>query len=180
MATLFVDKIDPQSGTSLEIGSSGDTITIPSGVTQTGVGGTNTPAFEVRQTSGQSVSSGSFTKMTWNVENYDTNNAFASDKFTVPSGQDGKYYFQVTTELSGIDDGEFVNIQIYKNGSFQAGTTARWYAPGANDDVRARTNVILNLSAADYVEAYVYQNEGAAVTLSTSETFFRGFKLIGV
>ena len=30
MATLFVDKVDPQSGTSLEIGSSGDTITIPS------------------------------------------------------------------------------------------------------------------------------------------------------
>ena len=27
MATLFVDKVDPQSGTSLEIGSSGDTIT---------------------------------------------------------------------------------------------------------------------------------------------------------
>ena len=33
MATLFVDKVDPQSGTSLEIGSSGDTITIPSGAT---------------------------------------------------------------------------------------------------------------------------------------------------
>ena len=31
MATLFVDKVDPQSGTSLEIGSSGDTITIPMG-----------------------------------------------------------------------------------------------------------------------------------------------------
>ena len=33
MATLFVDKVDPQSGTALEIGSSGDTITIPSGAT---------------------------------------------------------------------------------------------------------------------------------------------------
>ena len=33
MATLFVDKIDPQSGTSLEIGSSGDTISVPSGAT---------------------------------------------------------------------------------------------------------------------------------------------------
>ena len=33
MGTLFVDKLDPQSGTSLEIGSSGDTITIPSGAT---------------------------------------------------------------------------------------------------------------------------------------------------
>ena len=32
MATLFVDKIDPQSGTSLTIGSSGDTISKGSGV----------------------------------------------------------------------------------------------------------------------------------------------------
>ena len=38
MATLFVDKIDPQSGTSLEIGSSGDTVTIPSGCTLTNSG----------------------------------------------------------------------------------------------------------------------------------------------
>ena len=38
MATLFVDKVDPQSGTSLEIGSSGDTITIPSGATITNSG----------------------------------------------------------------------------------------------------------------------------------------------
>lgn len=38
MGTLFVDKLDPQSGTSLEIGSSGDTITIPSGATITNSG----------------------------------------------------------------------------------------------------------------------------------------------
>ena len=38
MATLFVDKLDPQSGTALEIGSSGDTITIPSGATLTNNG----------------------------------------------------------------------------------------------------------------------------------------------
>mgnify|MGYP003660841207 FL=1 len=31
MGTLFVDKLDPQSGTSLELGSSGDTISVPSG-----------------------------------------------------------------------------------------------------------------------------------------------------
>ena len=183
---LKVDTIQDQSGNNIinenadtiTIGASGDTITVPTGATFSAPGIANTPNFEVRQTSGQSVNSASFTKMTWNVENYDTNNAFASDKFTVPSGQDGKYYFQVTTELAGIDDGEFVQVLFYKNGSSQAGTTARWYAPGANDDVRARTNVILDLNAADYVQAYVYQNEGASVTLSTSETFFRGFKLI--
>ena len=41
MGTLFVDKLDPQSGTALEIGSSGDTITIPSGATITNSGTAN-------------------------------------------------------------------------------------------------------------------------------------------
>ena len=33
MSTLNVDKVDPNTGTALEIGSSGDTITVPSGAT---------------------------------------------------------------------------------------------------------------------------------------------------
>jgi len=37
-STIYVDKLDPQSGTALEIGSSGDTITIPSGATITNSG----------------------------------------------------------------------------------------------------------------------------------------------
>jgi hypothetical protein len=38
MSTLKVDKIDPQTGTALEIGSSGDTMTVPSGATFTVAG----------------------------------------------------------------------------------------------------------------------------------------------
>ena len=37
-STILVDKIDQQSGTALEIGSTGDTITIPSGATITNSG----------------------------------------------------------------------------------------------------------------------------------------------
>ena len=33
MGTLFVDKLDPQSGTSLELGSSGDTVSVNTGAT---------------------------------------------------------------------------------------------------------------------------------------------------
>ena len=82
MATLFVDKIDPQSGTSLEIGSSGDTITIPSGATitnngtQTGFGGTNTPYFYVYLNSAQTVSDNTSTKIAFDTEVYDTGNDF--------------------------------------------------------------------------------------------------------
>ena len=44
---LKVDKLDPQSGTALEIGTSGDMISVPSGATLTvtgTIGGTLTPA----------------------------------------------------------------------------------------------------------------------------------------
>ncbi len=40
-STILVDKIDPQSGTTLEIGSSGDTISIPSGATLSVAGSTS-------------------------------------------------------------------------------------------------------------------------------------------
>ena len=58
-----------------------------------GVGGDNTPAFFVHNSSNQSISSGVSTKVTLDSEDYDTDNAFASNKFTVPSGEAGKYLF---------------------------------------------------------------------------------------
>jgi len=60
-STILVDKVDPQSGTALEIGSSGDTITIPSGATlsvagsASGIGITN--AEQHHQTATVSVAS---------------------------------------------------------------------------------------------------------------------------
>ena len=88
MGTLFVDKLDPQSGTALEIGSSGDTITIPSGATitnngtQTGFGGTNTPFVLVRNSVAQNVNTGTATKITFDTELVDTDNEFSSNKWT--------------------------------------------------------------------------------------------------
>ena len=179
--TLKVSNIETSSGSgTITVGASGETVDFSNATTTLSSAMKNTPAFQVKKTSTQSISSASFTKLTWDAEDWDTDSAFASDKFTVPSGEAGKYYFQVTTEFANIDDGEFVQVLFYKNGSSQAGTTARWYSPGSNDDVRARTNVILDLSAADYVEAYVYHNEGSSQNASSSETFFRGYKLIGV
>jgi len=52
MSKLEVDKIDPQSGTALEIGSSGDTITIPSGATLDASNATTTLPANVVTTDG--------------------------------------------------------------------------------------------------------------------------------
>ena len=52
MSKLEVDKIDPQSGTDLELGSSGDTITIPSGATLDASNATTTLPANVVTTDG--------------------------------------------------------------------------------------------------------------------------------
>jgi hypothetical protein len=57
MSKLEVDKIDPQSGTDLELGTSGDTITIPAGVTFDSSAATNTlPSTVVTTTGTQTLS----------------------------------------------------------------------------------------------------------------------------
>ena len=52
MSKLEVDKIDPQSGTDLELGTSGDTITIPTGVTLDASNATTTLPATVVTTDG--------------------------------------------------------------------------------------------------------------------------------
>src|SRR6056300_1692406 len=52
MSKLEVDKIDPQSGTDLELGSSGDTITVPTGVTLDASNATTTLPANVVTTDG--------------------------------------------------------------------------------------------------------------------------------
>ena len=131
MGTLFVDKLDPQSGTSLEIGSSGDTITIPSGATitnsgtATGFGDVNSPAFRaIRTSSNQTISNATTTKIQFNGEDFDTDSAFDSStnyRFTVPSGEAGKYFFNmrvlVNSFSGGTGAGYYIKPMIYKNGS---------------------------------------------------------------
>ena len=50
------------------------------------IGGTNSANFHIRKSSNQTgLSSGGWTKVTFDDEVYDSDSAFASDKFTAPS-----------------------------------------------------------------------------------------------
>ena len=187
MATLFVDKIDPQSGTSLEIGSSGDTITIPSGATitnngtQTGFGGTNTPAF-FATADGQNVTDNTYTKVTLGTEVFDVGTCFGSSRFTVPSSEAGKYFLYGSVRCLVDTDGHLRDSYsaFYKNGSIYLENRMNFQA----NPTRISTNTIqavLDLSVGDYVELY-----GAVNTTSSQGSFsadvkgtnFGGYKII--
>ena len=107
MSKLFVDQVDPKTATTLTLGTSGDTISIPSGVTianagtSTGFGESNTPYFKA-YTSGstqQASSSSYLDPVAFATEMFDSDSAFASNVFTVPAGKGGKYFFHAQIEF---------------------------------------------------------------------------------
>jgi hypothetical protein len=204
MSKLETNTIDTVSGTStLQVGStntstitlgvSGDTINVPSGVTinnngtQTGFGGDNTPSFFVSKTDGnQTVNDSTATKVTFNTELYDTNNAYASNKFTVPSGEAGKYFF--STGINTYDaEGSLKRhiVYFYKNNS-QASMANNDFGLNYCYQMFSFHSVIFDLSVGDYIEVYSLNDthDGNSSVISSSsgkfETWFSAYKLIGV
>lgn len=92
-----------ENSNTITIGASGDTTNIVGTLQNNGsaVGGTNTPAFMVKNGS-QSIANTTVTKITGWTEIYDTDSAFASDKFT--PGVAGKYNFNLTVALDDVGD----------------------------------------------------------------------------
>ena len=194
-STILVDKIDPQSGTALEIGSSGDTITIPSGATitnsgtSTGFGGDNTPAFGASQSGTQSISNGGFVKVTLDTENWDTNSAFdnaTNYRFTVPTDEGGKYIFNYGAYLVSMTTNGYFQLQLYKNGSELRASAHRSYMSStATASMNITASISVSLSAGDYIEFYVIQDNsdggGGSRTLGDSnyKAFLTGMKVIG-
>ena len=117
MGTIFVDNLEPQSGTSLTLGASGDTIGLASGASQTLA--VNTPAFEAYAGSDLSLSNNVHTKQQYNTEVFDTDSAYDNSsnyRFTPQTA--GKYFVYAHTKVeAGADSLQFVQSSIYKNGS---------------------------------------------------------------
>jgi len=190
-STILVDKIDPQSGTALEIGSSGDTISIPSGATLTVAGSTitaasNTPSFSVRNASDQTgINTNSATKITFDTEDVDTDSAFASNKFTVPSGAAGKYFLtsSLTIEAdTGISNLRLIDLRIYKNGSdYDSTQVTNDYRNNYIHTGTVSMSLILDLAVSDYIEIYVRvldEADGNNSIAKGKKCVFAGFKLL--
>jgi hypothetical protein len=193
---LKTNKVSPATGTALQIGDSGDTITIPSGATiansgtATGFASDNTPSFRAYLSTNQTGTTNSaWNKINFNTEDWDTDSAYDNStnyRFTVPAGEGGKYCFSMAVGVAvaaGADGGsDFCRAIFYVNGAAYTKGSGLVYLPvvaSGYDNYIGTTNVI-NLSAADYVEAYVYHDMGTSRQLGAASSFFSGFKLAGV
>ena len=205
MRKIFVDQVDPKTATTLTLGTSGDTISIPSGVTftQSGTmnasaitagtlavarGGTgaatfaaaglsNAPAFLVQKSAAQAIANNTTTKVTFDTEILDTDNTFASDKFT--PGVAGKYQIFAQVGISNMDDAKYNQVLLYKNGS-SLNSRPMTIIVGANtQDSYSRFTYIVDSNDTDYFEVYVRHDNGNSRDLTYyQQTNFGGMKII--
>jgi hypothetical protein len=135
------------------------------------------PSFFVKLSGAQTIGNNSNTKVTFDSEVFDTDSAFASNKFTVPSSKGGKYYIGYGLNCSGLDDGESIQASIFKNGSTVNYGFAGQFSPASNQEIKFTSSAVLDLSAADYIELYVQHFEGGNMDLNASNTFLTGFRI---
>ena len=154
--------------------------------TVTGAGGTNTPNFSANKISGSITATvNTATKATFDNELYDTASAYdtSTSRFTVPSGQGGKYHFETTFnsfESTANNTSDGWQVYFYKNGSSEL-----FLSQGGGSHVgNARMNHLsgtFNLSAGDYIEVYFRVNTSSgnqAYDVGQAYNRFSGHKII--
>ena len=137
--------------------------------TVTGAVEANTPAWLVRYNGEQNLSDYTTTKVSWTIEELDTDNAFASDKFTVPSGKAGKYYIFTALHNKGTNFSSIIktDLKIYKNGSSVA-FAAKDFRNNYTNQTGSTISTILDLSVSDYIEVYT------AVDIDSGTPYYEG------
>jgi hypothetical protein len=170
------------------VGQSGDTISIPSGATLNSAGTNtlegiaNTPSFFAKLSANQSIPNASWSLITLNATDWDTDSAFntSTNRFVVPSNKAGKYVFSFSVGTSpDWEIGERLIAKLYINGSSQDKSVIDNRAAANSQDMFVNNTITFNLSVGDYVQLYCYHNEGASQNILANHVFLTGNKLIG-
>ena len=198
MGTLFVDKLDPQSGTALEIGSSGDTMTVPSGATlsiagtinassgtATGFGESNNPSFSARISDHQEVGDNTLTKVAFATSDFATSGTYDTSNYRFTPGVAGNYQLMIQIVGNSKDNADLhaINIRPYKNGSAISehvdGVTFNFANTYVFQGVLS-CNVCVTANTTDYFEVYAAVNDNTSTpSINKYGTYFSGFRISG-
>lgn len=151
-----------------------DTAKLTSGILPVARGGTGVavrPSFSVHKNgTNQTVAQTIYTKVTWPTEATDTNNNFASDKFTPTVA--GTYLLLVGIYWLSVQASQQYYTVIYKNGALHRSDFRTM--PTAFNGFVSLTALVQANGSTDYFEVYVYHSSSASIAIygdSTASTF---------
>jgi hypothetical protein len=190
MSKLETNQVDPATGTTLTLGTSGDTISIPSGVTiansgtATGFGGTMTPAFSVSLSATQNISgAGTLTRVNFNTELLDTDNAYDNSsnyRFTPQTA--GKYaLFSTIRMFSSSGDWNSYTVELRKNNTAIGKSDANFSSSiiGGGATVTIPIAIVADANgSSDYFDVYFSCVTANGRAEGGTFTNFWGYKII--
>jgi hypothetical protein len=133
----------------------------------TGVAGTG-PSFSAYAGSSQSISSGVWTKLQINTEEWDTNSNFDTSTYRFTPTVAGYYQLDGRVTVNAIVT--VVVVAFYKNGSVWKRGTA--IANSAGEATSGSSLVYLN-GTTDYVELYAFFSSTQNTFVSSDQTYFQ-------
>jgi len=142
----------------------------------------NEPLFRVTKSSAQDVARLTTTKWLPDTEQVDSGGAFGSNKFTVPTGMDGTYWFVWKLDFANMDADEYMITYVYKNGALDVQGSHKKYIGGDGiEGGEGQTNGhhVMVLAADDYIELYVRHVCDLDPTQVEAKGWWAGFRMIG-
>ena len=185
MGTIKTTNIQSISGSgTVTLGTSGETFALGTGVSSQ----LNRPAFFAELSADQTgIADTTATTIVFDSERYDTNSAYntADGKFTVPTGQAGKYFFYSTIFCtSGGNNFNSTFMYFDKNGGTRLNEEYWDASTGSTTGFTNRTSVVADLSEGDIIKLMAYADMSSGGTwncnqnsTSQSRCYFLGYKL---
>ena len=159
------------------------TATLPASTGQIMVSG-NMPAFCAYKSGSQTFSASTWTKVTLDLELFDTNSNFASSRFTPTVA--GYYQINAGVALSNTTAYPTSGVSaIWKNGNLYArGLVNFGGGTGAFNDVLINVSAVIYMNGStDYLELYAYEVAGGTPNIignsDTYHTLFSGALIRG-
>ena len=149
-----------------------------------GIGGTNTPAFEAYLASTQVISNTTVTKININTERFDTANAYDNSsnyRFTPQTA--GKYFVYAHLNLQ-TNGKKLANAipSIKKNGSGYTQSASNFANNTTSTIAIGITNIITMNGSSDYLELFAYievfDGAEARITPEVAGSYFGAYKII--
>ena len=140
----------------------------------------NTPAWSAYNNAAQDVLDATATTVIFNTERFDTASAFASNTFTVPAGQGGKYFLSAGVRFEDGAYGRYIRLFIDGSQSNTIGNMGFGTVSYGPDNLFAG---VVALSAGDAVTIVANQHSGETKPLEGLSdgwyrSYFIGFKII--
>ncbi len=137
----------------------------------TGVAGTG-PAFSAYQNTGQALTLNTFTKISIDTEEFDTNSNYDTTLYRFTPTVAG--YYQVNGAMQYVNSPISIMVAIYKNGSiFKRGVYS-----GSSFGAVASTLIYMN-GTTDYVELYGYVGSSITNSGGAAITYFQASMVRG-